>query len=160
MSKAVVTTGAFDIGALDTISASSRGAEIELTHPVSGKGLGIFVTILGQESEEFREYMREKENAGRHQRFMAERTGKPAPLKLTEELENEATELLCICTLGWRSESYDEKGVKVDDKPIILDGGEELSFNVVNATRLYNKFTWMRKQVDAAIGNLSLFIKP
>lgn len=140
---------AFDLASLDTVAAAAKGAEIELRHPTKGTGLGIFVTVVGQDSDTFRDAIRERENEARQKRAMAERSGKNAPTLSSEELEDQATDLLIVCTLGWRTGNSDT----------IFFEGEQLKFNVPNARRLYTRLLWMRTQVDAAIGNLSLFIK-
>lgn len=138
-----------DLGSLDTIKAANGGAEVELRHPTKGTGLGIFVGILGQDSDTFREAIRERENEARQKRAMADRSGKTAPTLSSEELEEQATDLLILCTTHWRT----------GDKPTLKLDGEEMTFNVPNARKAYTRLLWMRTQVDAAIGNLALFIK-
>lgn len=160
MTKETQVRAAVDIGDLDSIDAMNKGVEIELVHPTTGAKLGIFVTVLGQDSDVFRDAIREKEDEGRRRAAMASRTGQDVPVITSEQLEAQATDMLCLCTVGWRSETYDEKGEVIADKPVIVFKGEELAFNVPNGRILYSRLLWMRKQVDKAIGTLALFIKP
>jgi hypothetical protein len=141
---------AFDLGSLNTSKGSDEGAEIELVHPVTGAPLGVFITVLGKHSEVFREAIRERTNANVRKRALAERRGKEPELPTAERMEADATELLILCTVSWRT----------GDKPTITFEGRELEFNVPNAKLIYEQLIWLRTQVDEAIGSLELFIKP
>lgn len=151
---------AIDIAALDTIAASDKGAEIELTHPTSNKPLGLFVTILGKDSQIFREYVRDKVNARLRDQASADRRNKPLPPKTAEQADAEAVEALTLCTLGWRSQVRGPGGKLVEgsESPAWTIAGEELTFSVANAMRVYTDFLWIREQVDNAIGDLENFM--
>lgn len=43
-----------DIGNLGIVSTLSAGREIEFTHPVTGEAIGVFVTIMGNDSPDVR----------------------------------------------------------------------------------------------------------
>jgi hypothetical protein len=160
---------AIDLADLDTAKASDKGAEIELLHPTKQTPLGIFVTVLGKDSEVFRSQVKSDINAAVRKEAFAKKRGKTIDPMTAEEAEEKAVELLVLCTLGWRSETYeyDSNGaIKLEDgkrkvlanEPSITLGGEKLSFSVINAKRVYTDFVWFRRQVDDAIGDLENFI--
>lgn len=162
--KEAIEVEAFDLSALDTIEAANKGAEIELKHPVTKEGVGIFVTILGKDSETFRSYVKEETNARIRKNAMATRRGKEIDIPTAEEAEERATDLLIICILGWRQElrkkSEDGKTVEVvKNKPTITFKGQELAHNVQNARLLLTGLPWFRLQIDEAIGDIENFIQ-
>lgn len=158
--KTKTASKAIDLNDLNTSAASDQGAEFELLHPVTQKPLGIFITVLGKHSEVFRNHIKDNINDRLRKAAMSERTGKRQPVATAEQTEREAVELMVLCTLGWR---YEEGGKPNEPGPgsinTLTHKGEELTFSVTNATTLYSELIWMREQVDAAIGDLELFIK-
>lgn len=149
---------AIDLADLDTAKASDKGAEIELLHPTKQTPLGIFVTVLGKDSEVFKSQVKSDINAAVRKEAFAKRRGKHVDPMTAEEAEEKAIELLVLCTLGWRSETKDEKGEVVANEPTITLGSEKLSFSIINAKRVYSDFIWFRRQIDDAIGDLENFI--
>ena len=148
-----------DLDDLDTAKASDAGAEIELMHPTKKTPTGIFVSVLGKHSEIFREHIRERTNERLRREAMNKKRGKDDDVTTAEQVEEKAIELLVLCTLGWRSETRNDKGEVIANEPVIVHKGEPLSFNVANASKLYRNLIWMREQVDAGIGDLENFIK-
>jgi hypothetical protein len=150
-----------DIAALDTSTASDKGAEIELTHPTTQEPIGLFVTVLGKHSQVFRDIIRERVNTRLREEALAERRGKRIKPPTAEEVETKAVELLVACTTGWRSQLRDEKTGKLiegTESPNWTLGNEELPYSVANAIRVYTGILWIREQVDNAIGDLENFI--
>jgi hypothetical protein len=148
-----------DIDDMDTGTASDAGAEIELKHPTTKAKTGIFVTVLGKHGEVFREHIRERTNERIKREANAAKKNDELPPPTAEQVEEKAIELLVLCTLGWRSETRDEKGEVIESKPVIVHRGQELPFTVANAKMLYARLIWMREQIDEAIGDLENFIK-
>ena len=64
----------------------------------------------------------------------------PAP----EEVEQDGLELLAKCTRSW-------SGVVID--------GKDVEFSHSNALMVYERFPWIKEQVDTAIGDRANFIK-
>lgn len=141
MSKA--STG-LDIAAFDTVAASNKGAEIELKHPVTMEPLGAFVTVLGKDSDIFRQAFRRKVNAKLARDAMAKKRGKDVEPPTVEDSEADGLDLLVACTTGWRG---------------LTDGGEPLEYSPEAARNLYTRAPWIRLQVDEAIGDLANFMK-
>lgn len=150
---------AIDLAELDTSAASDKGAEIELVHPTSQKGLGIFFNVLGKDSQVFRDQVKEDANAAIRKEVFARQRGKKIDPPTAEDAEEKAINLLTLCTLGWRSETKNEKGEVIANEPTITIAGEKLSFNANNCKSVYSRFIWIRRQIDEAIGDLENFIK-
>ena len=142
-----------DLADMDTGAASDKGAEIELRHPTTHAKLGMFITVLGKDSEVFREHTKHRANERLRREAMADRTGKPLDPPTAEDAEEKAIELLVLCTTGWRQETDGKSEATLFYK------GEHLTFTIANAKRLYAEQLWIRRQVDVAIGDLENFIK-
>ncbi|MDD5385347.1 MAG: hypothetical protein PHG89_10770 [Gallionella sp.] len=143
-----------DMSCLDTSSACDEGAEIELKHPVTGAGLGIFVTVAGKDSTLFKDYLRDSINEELRRAHFNKKRGKDDEIPTVEKGEQRSIEMLTVCTLGWR---WDDKAVfplQKKGQPL-----EELAFNVANVKRVYTELPAARKQVDEAIGDLENFMK-
>lgn len=124
-----------DLNSLDIVAAAGAGAEIAILHPVTGKELGITITVIGADSERYRKNLRSLAS-GRLNR----KNRKPMDV---EEAEEEGLDLLAKATLGW-------KGVVVD--------GAEIPFSKDEAKKLYRRFPWVKEQVDAAIVDRGNFL--
>jgi hypothetical protein len=140
----MVETKLVDLASLDTAAACDKGAEIELNHPVTGAPLGIFVTVVGKDSDTFKDYIRNSINEKLRKEALAKKRGKDAEITTFEAAEAETIDLLTICTLGWRN---------------MVMNGKELEFNVPNARTVYGKYAWIRKQVDEGISSLENFMQ-
>lgn len=130
----------FDIAALDTISACNKPAEVEIFHPATGKPTGVFISVLGKDSDVFRARMR----------ALADETiAAAAQGQRQDDAERRTVETLAAATTGWRTG---------DDAALILSG-ERLEFSEANARRVYQTILPIREQASAAIYNLDLFMK-
>lgn len=136
-----------DLGELDTVKACNDGAEIELRHPVTKAPLGVFWTVLGKDSDAFREHVRDTINDDLRRARNKKRTGDEA--QTVEMAEQRALELLLVCSRGWRT----------GDQPVINLNGEQLTFSVSNAKRVLTAMPWVKDQIDAAIADLENFLK-
>lgn len=154
-----------DLDALNTTNASNAGAEIQLLHPVTSAPTGIFITLLGKDSDVFRDHMKERVNQRVRKEAFAARRNKQLDPMTAEQTEQDAIELLALCTLGWRSTTPEKKDAHgntiapATEQPIIRHKGEDLAFNANNAMRIYRELIWVRRQVDEAIGDLENFMK-
>lgn len=134
------TKKTYDLAQIDLVKASNEGREVEITHPITGDPLGMFVRVLGRESDTFREIIQDRIDKQIEQQAKAKRRSKP---KTVAQGEEEAVELLAACTTGWRG--------------VVLEG-KELEFTVANVKMVYKHWAWFRAQVDDAIGDLSGFL--
>jgi hypothetical protein len=134
----------FDLADLNTSAACDKAVEIELKHPATREGLGMFISVFGRDSKVFKEKETARHNADIRRAFAAEKKGRVADPKTAEEIKAEGTDLLVACTAGFRG---------------LIMGGKELVFSPAVATELYTSHPWIREQVDSAVVDLELFIK-
>lgn len=166
------SVGGFDIGSLDTQQASEQAARIELKHPTTKKGLGVFFYVIGRDSFTYREYLREQIDEQIEKNLSAQRRGVDIEPKRAREQEAEAIENLCVLTTNWEYELRDERLRPINDAGEVLKPGEapvvvagkvkffdrELDFNIGNVREVFNRLLWVRRQIDEASQNLENFI--
>jgi hypothetical protein len=138
-----------DIGTIGMAANANAGVEVEIFHPGTTKNLGIFITVLGKDSAEFLKLQRaqQKRRMDKMAKFGAFKVNAISP----EEIEEDAVELLAACTKKWR-----QVGVK---DGCIKWKGQELACTMGNAEMVYAEAAWLKEQIDAAIGDRSLFTK-
>ena len=146
------TEAAVDIFALNTTAACDKGAEIELKHPKVGPS-GVFVTVMGKDSVAYRDHVKSNINERQRREALAARRGKDIDNPTLDEAEEKGTELIIVCTLGWRQKNKDGSF-----KNTLTYKGEELDFNVSNAKLIYTNELWIRREVDDAIHDLENFM--
>lgn len=137
----------FDLAAIDTATASDKGFELELRHPVTNAATGVFITVLGKDSKVFKDYVRAKANERLRKDMMTRNRGKDNDPPTVEQLERDTIDLLTACTLSWRD----------GDAASITLGGKALEFNEANVRTVY-AITPIRDQVDEAIGDMGNFL--
>lgn len=141
-----------DISKLDTVTACNIGAEIELRHPVTQAPLGIFIHILGKDSDVCREHFRNSVNENLRRAALARKRGKDEEIQTFEKSQERGVELLVACTLAWRTV---EDG---KESPTITMKGEAMPYTKENARRLYESMPWIKTQVDEGIVDLENFM--
>jgi hypothetical protein len=117
----------------------SQSSEIELRHPVTKEGLGMYVTISGKDSESWQAAQRTRMNSRLNE---AKKTGATTPT--AEQIEAENMTMLCRAILGWRS---------------LVLGGEELLYTPDNVRMLLTDYPWVKDQIDEEISDRGNFIK-
>ena len=150
-----------DLLALDTVKACNVPARVELEHPVTRKGLGVFIHVLGKDSDDVAEHIRDRVNGRIREDVADRRRGKDAAPRTVEKIDAETVETLTMATFA--SGKPWETVVKGEDGPTVLNfirlGDEDLSFTPANISRLYAEQKWIRTQIDEAVADLELFIK-
>lgn len=142
MSKAT----AFDAASLNTTEACNKPFELEIKHPTSGAPTGLFISVVGRDSDVYRGRVRALADETLRRQAM----GKPALADASlDKLEAKNIDALVAATVGWRSEG--------DEGGIILSG-ERLEFNPANARKLYSEILPIRDQVAEAINDLGNFM--
>lgn len=139
----------FDLGNIDTVSACNAGFEVELRHPATNAPLGVFWTVLGSDSDVFRDYIKESTNERLRKDAMARKKGRDVEVKTIQDIEQETIDMLTLCSVGWRT----------GDAQTITFKGEILSFNVPNVKKVLTAMPWIRKQLDEAMSDLANFMK-
>ncbi len=130
-----------DLANLDTAKASEGGATLELRHPVTDEplchddGKPMTIVIAGYDSPRWRK-------ANRAQLDARVAAGRKAKIT-AEDMERAGVDLLVAATLKW---------------DITLDG-KRPECNPANVRDAYNRFIWLREQVDNFAANRGNFIK-
>jgi hypothetical protein len=96
-----------DLAELDSVAASDAGVEMQLYHPKTQSDLGIFITLLGRDSKDYRR-VQSVQNRKRTERMTKGGVFKPAVVT-SEEIEQNTIELLSACTKAWRSVTNKER---------------------------------------------------
>jgi hypothetical protein len=139
----------FDLSAFDTVSGSSRGAEVQLTDLKTGAPMDVFIKVLGTDSEEWRAVDNEWRNRRLKIAFKAQRSAvRDADILTAEQSIAQGIRMLTAVTVGWRT----------GDTQTISYRGEELACNPINVERIYTELPAVRQQVDEFIGDIANFI--
>lgn len=141
-----------DFDTLDTGAACERNYEFELVHPTNDQPLGVFVSVLGPESQAFKNRVRREVNRDRKRQFEATRKNKPIEPQLLEEDEEFGVSLLSEIVTGYRTVK-DGK-----NEPVIYWKGEKLEFSKDNVHRWLIHFPWVRKQISDESSKLENFL--
>ena len=128
----------FDLSKLDTSGAAETGAVLEVLHPTENTPLGIKITLAGADSDVYRKMVNKSVN----KRLQRIKPGQTIPFT-AEEQEESGLNLLAVCTLSW-------EGVVVE--------GEALPCTKENAKMVYQRFPWIKEQVDQFIGDRANFL--
>ncbi|MDG6272780.1 hypothetical protein P9K33_10125 [Glaesserella parasuis] len=127
--------------AKENISDSHR---FELVHPVTGEGLGAFISVVSAKSDQAQKFFakqlrkeqkREMENArSRHPKF-----------KEFDEIKQESIELALNRMVGWENVEFGDK--------------KELPFTEENARMLLTECDWIIEQILEHSNDLGKFLK-
>ena len=69
-------TSTIDLASISAKAACNKGYELELTHPVSLEPLGVFIRVVGRESDAFQGHVRKRANARLREQFAAQQRGR------------------------------------------------------------------------------------
>lgn len=125
----------FDLANIDPTSLADEGVEMEITHPSTGEGIGMFILLCGSDSDRYR-------NAER--KILNKRLSNPSAKQSVERLEESSLKLLIGCTLGFRN--------------LVLNG-KSYEYNQDNIRKLYINHRWIKEQVDAFIADRGNYLK-
>jgi hypothetical protein len=131
-----------DLSKIDTVKGSNEGFDVQIYHPGTNEDLGISIHVLGKDSDEFIKVSRaqSKKRLAKMSKGGFRNTA-PVPV---EEIDQDSLALLAACTKSW-------KGVIVE--------GKAIECTPDNVVMIYERFPWIREQVDTAIGDRANFIK-
>lgn len=114
---------------------ANEGHEFEIVDPETGEGTGMFLSVVGKESETYKREFRRRVNDLRKAEVL--NTGKPAKVRVVEDDIADSVDVLAACTTGWRD--------------VVIDEAEgALPFSPENVRRLYS-FDFVRLQADAEV---------
>ena len=112
--------------------SSSTSARVELQHPVNG-ATGVWFTLLSRDAPEVQAVARKITD-----KRLASMRGRRDAKLTASDIETESLGLLVACITGW-------------------EGLEDLEYSPANAETLLREHAWIRRQIDEAIGDESLF---
>ena len=135
-----------DLATIDTVKGANAGFDVKIYHPGTNEDIGVNIRVLGKDSDEFQRISRAQKK--RHMDKLTKGGFRGANIPL-ESIEQDAIDLLASLTKGWKQE----------DKSTITLDGEELACTKENAVAVYERFPWIKEQIDAAIGDRANFIK-
>lgn len=153
---------------LDIATPSDNGTEIELLHPTNGEPTGIFFSIVGKHSEKYAAQKREIDKEQIEAVKKLSDKDKLARMFDSEDSKSRAVRLLAACITGWRTVEYEadkkdssKQVVKSESKTLNFDGKDH-PFSLSAAVQVLSsrKWSWVYTQVDNAVHNDSLFMKP
>lgn len=130
-----------DLSAIDTVDACNRPIEIEIVHPVTRAGLGIFWSLVGKDGDVYRTRIHELAN----ENIRRANANLPSLDNTLSKLEAKNIATLVAVTTGWRT--HDKPGV------VVLKG-EELAFTLENVTRVLTELPAVREQVQEQVNNV------
>lgn len=130
-----------DLSTLDTSALANEGAVLELRGPdgnpvLQDDGSPVTITLLGEDSD-----VVTKHNNAIANQFLRSATGGPA-ITAEASKDNELSKL-AKATVSWNG--------------IVIDG-EAVVCNEANAKALYRRFSWIRDQVRAFMGDRARFL--
>ncbi|WP_396190206.1 hypothetical protein [Flavobacterium sp.] len=129
-----------DLGKLDLTKAANEGAWITLKHPATGEDLSARIKIVGKDSTKFLQLSEEY----RRKTLEDMKSNKTMSQKM-EAAQEQSDAILVACTLDW-------DGMMLD--------GQDLVFNESNVKMVYQRFSWIKEQVDVAIADRANFLIP
>lgn len=133
---------AVDLSSIDTVKGANEGFDVQIYHPGTNEDLGITIRVLGKDSDEFQKKSREQSK--KRMAKMSKGGFRSTAAVPVEEIERDGLELLAACTKSW-------DGIVVD--------GKAVDCTQPNAIDIYERFPWIKEQVDTAIGDRANFIK-
>jgi hypothetical protein len=136
---------AFDLSSLDTIAACNKGAEIEIRHPVTRAPTGVFISVLGKDSDVYRGIVRGMADESLRKQAIGKNALGDESL---DRMEAKNIAALVAATTGWRTG---------DEQTVTLNGAQ-LEFSKDNARKVYAEILPIREQVAEAINEMGNFM--
>lgn len=137
---------AIDLSNIDTVKGSNEGFDVQIYHPGTNEDLDISITVLGKDSDEFQKVSRTQQKKRMEKMSKGGFRNTNVPI---ESVEADGIQLLAAVTKSWRQ----------GEKQTITVDGQELACTKENAVALYERFPWIKEQVDTAVGDRANFIK-
>jgi hypothetical protein len=126
-----------DVIEVDVQKNAEAGAQLDLLHPITNAPTGNWLTLLGADSDTYRDAQRKL------QRKRLGQMAKQRRIALTpEELDAEALEILVKVTTGWH----------------VISGGQALVFSAEAVRALYKRRVWVREQAEEFISDRANFL--
>ena len=125
-----------DVKQYDVVTAAEDGATLTLRDPVSGEALDATITLVGSDSERYRQAQSEEQSKLLKRKQSGERLD-------AEEWREQACRILARATISWEN---------------VEEGGQTLDCSEANARHIYRAYPWVREQVDAFVAQRANFL--
>lgn len=158
-----------DLAELDFAASAAKGADVEIVHPVTRLGTGIFFTVIGDDADEYRRYLFEKgDKISAELRAMKPGRRNRMETLTTEQMMVDQMENTVFCVRGWftgisHPEETNKDGAVVKEAWVekkhdtILLKGEELPFTRDKCREILMAYPVLTEQVREAIKSRALF---
>lgn len=146
------------LDALDVVPGANAGFEFELVDPSSGDGTGMFITVLGVDSDEYRKRVDAVQQARAQKLF---RGGQFRPNAISTPAEDRAKEIeiQAATTKSWRTVTPGEPGEDSTVVPTLNFRGKDYDCTPENAKLLYAGIPPMFEQAQQQARNRANFVK-
>lgn len=128
----------FDLRSVRTVELANEGVEMEITHPGTGAGLGIYMTVHGEDSENHKRALAKVAQRKEKEQRVRGRT------RITpEDIHHSMLITALECTSGWRN---------------FVEDGKPIEFNRANLRRVLTDYWFITEQVNAFLNDRANFI--
>lgn len=121
----------------------AQSHRFELLHPVTGEGLGAFVSVVSAKSDQAQQFVAKQMRLAQKQEFENARSRKPK-FKELDEIREESVELAISRIVGWEHIEWGEK--------------KDLPFTPENARMVLAQCDWIIEQVLEQSNDLGKFL--
>ncbi len=132
----------FDISSIDTVAACNKPYELEIEHPTTKEKTGVFISIVGKDSDAYRQRVKAMANENMQRTAVLSQRGK-TDIPNLDKLEAKNIDALVAATVEWRN--------------MVMDG-ETLDCTPENVRKVYTRILPIRDQVQEAINDLENFM--
>lgn len=153
--EAVFTDIAAEFG---TIEAAETPVEMAVQHPKTKKDSGVYITLVGKDSDAYRALSRKLNN----KRFGELKKTKTLTMT-AEQNEEENLRLLSACVRSWRSRVFERRGEKLvatdNFQPIFFAAEKgKMECNILNVKWVFENVPEIREQVEDFIQDRTNFL--
>ncbi len=149
-----------DLKNLDFAKFAEEGADVEIVHPVTGKGTGIWFNITGRDSDKFRRRIFSKSQQQVAQQRLPKSKRKPEidfDSSPEDIMADQFDDLAFLVNNFWHVKPAEvEGGEKVRVDGLEVDG-QILPFTHANAVLVISRFAPVYEQLNEAVKNRALF---
>jgi len=153
-----------DLLSLDTQEACENAVEFELVNPVNDEPTGIFLTVTGKDSAEYKALIEDMYNRDQKQEFQNRAKGKKGSPKNITQIKKDSLILISSTVQSWRQGEWVKnpktKQLELTEvKKTLTFGKEELDCNQGNVKKLLGRLQWIADAVSDYTDTLENFMQ-
>lgn len=128
----------FDLLSVRTVDKSNEGVEMEILHPSERTGMGMFLIVHGEDSDN---YKRSLGKVAARKEKQQRQTGK---IRINhEDIEFGMLQTALECVSNWRG---------------VVEDGKKLEFTRPNLKRILTEYWWITEQVTQYVNDRANFM--